>query len=298
MKNPQRLVVLSAAVIGLTGLSGLVSITTPGVSSASTTRSSTEVRGYTLEEGRISLPGRSEEYAQADCPNGDKVVGGGGYQVTQGLGVDIASSYPFGPPGKGSGWLVNFSNRSSVSDTGVAVAICGASTSLAHYSVKLGSFATIPAEGQVQATVTCPTGTVSLGGGGIVVGSETYQAMDASAPLGTTGWRTYLSSAGSESTTGRTIVVCATKPTGWAQVSSHYVSNPAHQATNVTVNCPKDTKVLGGGPFNTSTRPTVTIGLTTSQSDLEGWHSVENNASLAKESVDQWAVCAKAAAAS
>jgi hypothetical protein len=80
---------------------------------------------------------------------------------------------------------------------------------------------------------------------------------------------------------------------GWAEVNSDYVPNPKGTATNVSVNCPAGTEVLGGGPFNSSSDPTVTIGLTTPLSGLKGWHSWEDNASRASESVDEWAVCAK-----
>jgi len=93
-------------------------------------------------------------------------------------------------------------------------------------------------------------------------------------------------------------VVCAKKPAGWAQVSSAYKSNPAGTATTVSVKCPAGMNVLGGGPFNSSSDPTVTIGLTASLSGLNGWNSTEDNSSSASESVDEWAVCAKAVKAS
>jgi hypothetical protein len=295
MKKLHRAGLASTAMIGLMSLSGIVSVATAGIASASPQGSNLELHGYTIAEADVSLPAHSQEWTTAACPAGDVVVGGGGYQGTQKLGEDIGSSYP---NSAGSGWTVFFNNEKSFSNTGVAVAVCVAASSLANYSVQYGALVAVPADGEGQGVVTCPSGTVSLGGGAANEGKQTYQAMAASAPYGTNGWRTYLASAGSQSTEGQAAAVCATEPAGWAQVASSYVTNPAGRATTVGKDCPAGTKVLGGGPFNSSADPTVTIGLTTSVTGLKGWHSKEDNASSSSESVDEWSVCAKAVAAS
>jgi hypothetical protein len=296
MRKLHRLGLASATAIGLLCLSAIGSVTAAGVASAAPKLTSTRLTGLTFAEASVSLPADSQAGVTAFCPSGDEVVGGGGYEEIQGMGEDMNGSLPYG--GAGTGWMVFFNNEESVSTSGVAVAICAASASLTNYSLQYGDAVTIPAGGEAQALVTCPSGTVSLGGGAHNEGTQTSEAMDASAPYGTTGWRSYMSSSGSGSTEGLAAVVCATEPTDWAQVASSYVSNPAGEATTVGVNCPTGTKVLGGGPFNSSADPTVTIGLTTSLSSLKGWHSAENNSSTAGESVDEWAVCAKAVAAS
>ena len=287
---------VSVAALGLIGLWGIGSVTT--AASAATTKSGMKLAGYTVEEADTPIGAdSSDNNVAAFCPTGDLVVGGGAYEATQGLGQDINTSLP---NGSGTQWLASFDDEGSVSNTGVAVAICAASSSLTNYSVQAGGEVTIPAGGEAQSIVTCPKGTVSLGGGANVdvTAGEDYQAMDASAPHGTNGWRTYMSSAGSEGTNGFDRVVCATKPKGWAQVNSTYKSNPANTATTVHVDCPSGTDVLGGGPFNSSADPEVTIGLTTPLTDLTAWHSAENNASSTSESVDEWAVCAKTTSAS
>ncbi len=89
------------------------------------------------------------------------------------------------------------------------------------------------------------------------------------------------------------MTVCAAQPYEWTQVSSASVVNPAHLPTQVTVACPIGTKVLGGGDFNSSTNPLVTIGLTSFGSRRESWGTTENNESSSSESVDAWAVCAQ-----
>jgi hypothetical protein len=294
-KLHQRGLAITAA-IGLISLSGILFVATASTASAAA-EASLELKGYTYAEAHVSVPADSHLATTAKCPKGDVVVGGGGYQGTQGLGEDLNSSYP---NSTGTGWTVRFNNENSFSDTGAAVAICATSKSLSKYSVQYGTLVTVPAGGEAQGIVTCPSGTVSLGGGAEMdrTGTQTYDAINASAPYGTTGWRAYMGSAGSDSTEGQAAVVCAKKPTSWKQVASSYISNPAGSATNATVSCPSGTKVLGGGPFNSSADPTVTVGLTTSLSNLEGWHSAEDNGSSSSESVDEWAVCAKAAASS
>jgi hypothetical protein len=296
MNKRQRVGLASTVVIGLMGLTGIVSVTTAGIASAAPQVSTLKLKGYTFAEADVSLPANAQGAATASCPSGDKVVGGGGYQVTQGLRQDLNSSYP---DAGGTGWSVYFNNEASSSNTGVAVAICAAASSLSHYSVHYGALVAVPAGGEGQGTVTCPSGTVSLSGGPDMesAGTQTYEAANASAPFGTNGWRAYMGSAGADSTQGLAAVVCATEPAGWAQVSSPYVSNPAGKATTATVTCPSGTKVLGGGPFNSSADPSVTIGLTTSVSSLKGWHSSEHNNSSVSESVDEWAVCAQVVSA-
>jgi hypothetical protein len=205
--------------------------------------------------------------------------------------VDLFSS----APDNKKSWVVVFSNQTTSDDTGVAVAICAAASSLTDYSVDAGPLVNVPANATVEADVTCPSDTVALGGGWEIseTDPELTQGSGASAPLGTNGWRAF-PSAGAQPTTGDAWAVCAAQPPKWAQVSSSYMVNPAGDATTATVACPKGTKVLGGGGFNSSGSALVNIGLTSSLSSLKGWSITENNNSASSESVDAWAVCAKA----
>jgi hypothetical protein len=290
MDKLRRVGLVSAAAIGFISLSGIGSVSTAGIASAASKGPSFKLTGYSIVEADFSIPADSQGGGQAVCPDAEYAVGGGGYEVTQGLGQDIDESGPW----YSRSWKTYFNNEESFSNTGVVVAICASETSLLNYSVQYGSGVTVPADGQAQAVATCPSGTVALGGGGFTNGDDTYQAVDASAPYGTNGWRAYLSSTDPESYEGYVGVVCLTEPAGWVQINSVYKSNPAGAATNVRVKCPAGTDVLAGGPFNSSTNPAVTIGLTTSLGNLEGWHSWEDNSSSTDESVDEWAVCAKA----
>jgi hypothetical protein len=287
MRRPTLVVIMFASLTVGTLSLGSVSSAAPKVPSL-------EITGLTYVEADVTVQPGVRGLTDAPCPHGDYVVGGGGYEVTQGLGEDLASS----SPNSDRSWEASFNNQGSTNDTGVVVATCAPADRLHNYSYQTGDSVIVPANGETQAVATCPSGTVSVAGGGTGSGEQTYDGLDASAPYGTNGWRVYLSAAGPDSQAGNVDVVCATKPTGWAQISSAYKANPADTATNVKVKCPSGTLVLSGGPFNSSSDPEVTIALTTSLSNLDGWHSVENNNSSTDESVDEWAVCAKAERAS
>lgn len=69
-----------------------------------------EMTGYTLTEGQNSVPAKSQEFADAFCPTGDVVVGGGSYCVNQGLEADINSS---APDSDGTAWTVFINHKSS-----------------------------------------------------------------------------------------------------------------------------------------------------------------------------------------
>jgi hypothetical protein len=258
-----------------------------------------EDHGYTLVEARVSIPADGQAGTTALCPTGDVVVGGGGYEVTQGLDADLNTSLPFGSAGLG--WIDYFNNLASTPNTGVVVAICVSAASVSNYSVHLSKRAvTIPAGGSAPATAGCPKGTVALGGGGENQGQETSQSIEISAPFNHKSWSVWMGSAGSESTDGYAGVVCSTKPAGWFYASTELVADdPPGQATNYGTLCPSGLNVLGGGSSlaDQPTSPDVTIGLTTPYSALNGWHTVENNASSTDESSAAWAICAKVEAA-
>jgi hypothetical protein len=283
-----RLVRVGAATLTLIVATATASIA--GSSVASGSRPDLKgLKGLVVEEGRTTVPAHGQMQANANCPVGDEVVGGGGYQVTQNTKEEMNYSLP-----DESSWIVSFNNQASTSDAAVAVAICVASSSLADYSNQFGTAVNVPPEGSTQATVTCPTGTVALGGGWYNNGGNDTDSNGAAAPLGTNGWRSFPSSANAYGATGDAAVVCATEPEDWAQVHSSYVANPSKTASSVIVDCPAGTQVLGGGDFNSSGSPLVNIGITSSLSDLKGWKTIENNDSSSSESVDAWGVCAKA----
>ena len=207
------------------------------------------------KEANVTVPANAQAEATAKCPKGDDVVGGGGYQVTQNTEEDLNSSYA----SRRGSWSVIFNNGATSADTGVAVAICVAASSLTGDFIQTGSIVNVPPNSTVESTATCAIGCVALGGGWYNEGTAVADNNGASDPLGPNGWRAY-PAAGSSATAGYAQTVCAVQPKKWAQISSSYVVNPSNTATTVTVPCPKGTKVLGGGNFNDSSSSLVNIG--------------------------------------
>jgi hypothetical protein len=279
MRNLGRLVLVGAGAMTVLAGTGLAS---------AAPQSASRLTGYTFKESSVTVPADAQAEATAKCPKGDDVVGGGGYQVTQNTQEDLNSSYPINR----RSWSVTFNNEATSADTGVAVAICVAASSLTDDFVQTGSIVDVPPNSSVESSATCPSGSVALGGGWVNEGTDVADSNGASDPLGPDGWRAY-PAAGSTATVGFAQTVCAVQPKKWAQVSSSYMANPSNTATTVTVPCPKGTKVLGGGNFNDSSSSLVNIGHTSSLSDLKGWSTTENNDSSSSEAVDAWAVCAK-----
>ena len=245
-----------------------------------------KLSGYPLVEADGTVPADGQAHITASCPQGDDVLGGGGYQSTQNPQENINSSYPISD----TAWSVYFNNALSESVTGVTIAYCASGSSLKKYSVATGSSASIPASSDVQVTAMCPAKTVSLGGGWFNNSDEVTAGATMSAPLGTNGWRAFVA-AGPSTTLGRALAVCAKEPAGWAQVSSSYSSVPAGSQATVGIACPSGSKVVGGGSFDSSDDSLVLIGLTDSFSSKKGWQSAVNNNTGSAVSADAWGVC-------
>src|SRR4051794_17027232 len=72
---------------------------------------------------------------------------------------------------------------------------------------------------QQRGTVDCPRGTVPLGGGATVFSTSMRATINSSFPFGR-GWAADVNNASGETTAFDVRVVCATRPTGYAVVTS------------------------------------------------------------------------------
>lgn len=75
-----------------------------------------------------------------------------------------------------------------------------------------------------------------MGGGAYQGGQGLTDDINSSCPESNgDGWTATFNTAASFTNTGVIVTMCATEPTGWAQVSSSYVVNPAGEATTTTI---------------------------------------------------------------
>ena len=111
-----------------------------GVASAEPKISSLEITGLTYAEADVSIPANDRKLTDVSRPQGDRVVGGGAYEVRQGLGQDLVYS----SPNSNRGWQATFNDQGSESNTGVVVVICAPASRLLNYSVQNGASILVP----------------------------------------------------------------------------------------------------------------------------------------------------------
>ncbi len=97
-----------------------------------------------------------------DCPKGTEVIGGGVQSgINVGTGIDSTFAYP---ALKQSSWIVEMSDASATDDTMTVYAVCRPKP--ANWSIQDGAYTNLAPGATAGVTVTCPTGTVAIAGGG------------------------------------------------------------------------------------------------------------------------------------
>lgn len=175
---------------------------------------------------------------------------------------------------------------------------------LLNYSVVSAPF-TANSGMQTGGTVSCPSGTVVLGGGVFISQSDLTDNVNTSSPAGTpegpstTAWQGFIDNSSGRTTDFTVYAECATAPVGYTIVSNS-ADNPAGTQTDgVLATCPAGTKVLGGGGLLTSGETPVAINSSLPVSQKVGtvttysWRIDANNASSSDNDAMSYAVCGK-----
>jgi hypothetical protein len=161
---------------------------------------------------------------------------------------------------------------------------------LKGYRTVIGSPVTVATQTQHRGTVLCPTGTVPLGGGVLVLSSDPLVSVNSSFPA-FNGWVADVNNASANDTTIRPMVTCAIKPAHYKVVQRLGLSNPAATHTTAAVTCPTGTKPLGGGAASNAESLFVNLS-STAPSGTRAWQISENNATGTDHLVSVVAVCA------
>jgi len=139
------------------------------------------------------------------CPSGTKVTGGGGYNSSSDLAVNINSSIP-----SGNGWRIDENNAGTGSNTAYSYAVCSSSwPAKTGYNVVLGTTLTNAAGTETHATALCASGQSVLGGGGYSGSGSTAVNMNSTGPF-SGGWGVYENNASGSDTTINAYAICAT----------------------------------------------------------------------------------------
>jgi hypothetical protein len=160
---------------------------------------------------------------------------------------------------------------------------------LASYKVVTSPTFVAPPGQQTQGTVSCPAGTVPLGGGTGIHPAGTGAHITASFPS-PNGWVTEVST-GLADVVFDALVVCAQQPRQYAVVSSSGNVRSGVQAT-VEATCPVGSRPLGGGVQTTASD--ATAHLAASLPTNHGWLVSEDNGSSAPIQVTTYAICGRA----
>lgn len=136
--------------------------------------------------------------------------------------------------------------------------------------------------------LTCPTGTVPLGGG-VAGNALTDMSLNTSGPL-PNGWKARVNNPDSPNGFLAIDVICAKKPAGYT-VAFATADNPPGARSVATVTCPTNTVVLSGAVLSTSDRVGARV-LGAFPVTRTTFRAVELNATASDERLTAEAVCA------
>jgi hypothetical protein len=146
-----------------------------------------------------------------------------------------------------------------------------------------------PANGQVEGTVACPSGTLALSGGAVISGSSLLENLNASFPLsGGAGWGVYVNNASATSGTFTVYAVCATNILNYQVFTGTGVDNPAGLQSEAVVTCPSGAPLGGGGVASSGA---TTVNLNSSFPLKKGWRADANNGSTGGDTITPYVVC-------
>jgi hypothetical protein len=158
------------------------------------------------------------------------------------------------------------------------------------YEVVISPVMTSPHFREVRGSVTCPAGTVPLGGGSFVQSSSTQVAIASTFPTAN-GWITDVDNESGNDTSFDVRATCARKPPNYAVVESAPVVVPAGGHGSAFAVCPKGSRALGGGGFWDTSGTELTLA-----SSFPGpatWDVSGNNTTLLASRLSAFVVCGK-----
>ena len=138
----------------------------------------------------------------AYCPAGTVPYGGGALSSSVSTAVNMNSDETQTP--NSTGWRVDMLNNTSTTGGHTVYAICGARPPL--WRLVTSPEVINPAYSQTGANITCPAGTVAIGGG--IVSGNNLATVNSTYPLGQT-WRVYGNNASSSQNGYYGTAICA-----------------------------------------------------------------------------------------
>jgi hypothetical protein len=210
-------------------------------------------------------PSQFDFGAQVFCPEG-LVPLGGGVVFSGGIASDgerIESSIPLP-----TGWEGHYDNAGTRQSDHFAVeAICGLQPP--GYTV---AFKTVdnPAATKSIAIAHCPSGTKLLSGGSQTTGDTIAVVLLSASPLDNHRYKAVMWNGSDRNEQLTAFAVCAQRPPRYTIVASSFTDDTAGPVTDIGgAQCPAGTKIIGGGIHIAAPRPTVTLGGSVGEPDMQ-----------------------------
>jgi hypothetical protein len=232
-------------------------------------------------------PSQFDFGAQVFCPDG-LVPLGGGVVFSGGFaseGENIESSIPLP-----TGWEGHYHNSGTRQGDHFAVeAICAQQPP--GYTVAFKTVAN-PAGTQNFAIAHCPGGTKLLSGGSQTTGDTIDLQLLSAWPMDNHRYKAVMLNASSRNEQLTAFAVCAQKPPRYTITTSSFTDEDGGPVTDVGgAQCPAHTKIIGGGIHVAAARPTVTLGGSVGEPDMQ-WLAEVVNLDPNAVTVTIYAICA------
>jgi hypothetical protein len=147
---------------------------------------------------------------------------------------------------------------------------------------------------QTAGTVSCPAGTVVLGGGALVAAPSPTTTLASSYPMSNgSGWNAAVNNTSGVDQTFTVQAVCAQKPRHYAVLESDTLTVHAGSATADALPCPALERPFGGGAQTVSSSTRFGLQDTFPQREFNAWQADVNNNTSTDQSFRVFAICAK-----
>lgn len=250
--------------------------------------------GYTYESLDATVPGHSQTAVSAACPDGQFPVGGGmriGGKYGADVTLNMTAPYNLSVT---DDWASFAQNEGSHPQTATAFAVCSATAPQA-----VVSSGNVAPRSQFHSSIPCPSSGLNnfLLGGGVVTGGDysSHVSLETSSTSASGGWQGTVNNRGATSQSVDVIALCGAAGTAPEHGTR---SVPAHALGSITVACPANSVVTGGGASTNSTNLNVAIQSTkpvdngdADDAPTNGWRSTLRNGSGRQVRLTGWAVC-------
>jgi hypothetical protein len=229
-------------------------------------------------------PGTFDSGGSAACPAGTVVWGGGvAFSTGANANLTVNTSQPVGS----SGWEVRVNNTGASTAQFLVDAIC-ANTPAGYKLV----FRTVdnPPNTQSQATATCPSPKVLLGGGTLSSADQVTAFLTSSWPKSSAKFTGYMFNGTATDQSFTVLAICGHKPAGYKIAANSAAVDPGFTLSD-GIACPAGTSVLSGGAQDPDHVPVVQVAGSIDE-DTSAWHIDVNNRGQSVHQVNGYAICA------